>query len=220
MASKILGEFLIGYSTLISIINPFGLAFVFNDITRSLAPVERAALALRISIYSFCTLVVTAILGNYILAFFGITLAALKIAGGIAVALAGWGLLNKPDAEPSEDQPPSEVQRASIEAMAYYPLTMPLTTGPGSMAAAIALVANRSYDGDLLTLFIGILVVAVCVAFTVYVCYRWSGWFSAHIGVVATRIFARIAAFLLLCVGVQIIITGVIDVIRTATAPI
>lgn len=103
--------------------------------------------------------------------------------------------------------------------MAFYPLTMPLTTGPGSVAAAIALVVNGPFGADrFIGIVIQVAVVAVAVSTTIYVCYRWSGWLSRHLGVAATRIIMRIAAFLLLCVGVQIIITGVLDVMRTANA--
>jgi multiple antibiotic resistance protein len=212
-------DFLIGYSTLISIINPFGVAFIFYDMTRRLDDPHRRALALRVAAYGFTILVVSSILGTFILNFFGISVAALRIAGGIAVAFAGWDLLNRPDGGADDGVPQEDLQQTSIEAMAFYPLTMPLTTGPGSIAAAIALVANGPFSGaGILSIVIHVVTIAVAVSATIYVCYRWSGWLSQHLGVAATRIFTRVAAFLLLCVGVQIIITGVVDVIRTANA--
>jgi multiple antibiotic resistance protein len=209
-----MSEFLIAYSTLISIINPFGLAFVFQDMTRGLPAATRHFLSFRVAVYSFCVLMISSTLGSYILSFFGITVPALRIAGGITVALAGWNLLNKPDMPVDEEVPATDMPRASIEAMAFYPITMPLTTGPGSVSAAIALAANRTSDITIPRLFLEMLVVSTVVALTIYVCYRWSAWVSQHIGVAATRIFTRISAFLLLCVGVQIIITGVTEVLR------
>ena len=195
-----LGDFLVAYSTLISIINPFGLAFVFQQMTRGLAPSVHRRLSLRVALYSFCIICASALLGSYILSFFGITLPALRIAGGIAVAFAGWGL------------PP--VTQASVEAMAFYPITMPLTTGPGSVSAAIALVASRPSDQSIYRMVFQIVLVSLSVSITIYLCYRWSAWLSQHMGLAATRIFTRISAFLLLCVGVQIVITGVSEVLR------
>ncbi|HEX2889113.1 MarC family protein [Vineibacter terrae] len=216
-AATIISDLMIGYSTLISIINPFGIAFIFYDMTRRLSEAQRQALALRISLYSFSVLVVSSVLGSFILNFFGISVAALRIAGGLAVAFAGWGLLNKPDVDSTELGPSEAMNPAAIEAMAFYPLTMPLTTGPGTVAAAIALVVKGTFSADrIIGILTEVLIVAFAVSATIYVCYRWSGWLSAHLGVATTRILTRVSAFLLLCVGVQIIITGVIEVIQMA----
>lgn len=218
-AATIISEFVIGYSTLISIINPFGLAFIFYEMTQRLDDPHRQALALRVAGYAFLVLVVSSLMGSFILNFFGISIAALRIAGGLAVAFSGWNLLNKPDPDPEDVVPQQDLRQPSLEAMAFYPLTMPLTTGPGSVAAAIALVVNGPFSGQsILSILVHIVTIGVAVSATIYVCYRWSGWLSRHLGVAATRIFMRVAAFLLLCVGVQIIITGVVDVIRTANA--
>lgn len=206
-------DFMIGYSTLISVINPFGVAFIFYRMTQQLNDEARQALALRIAVYSFSVLVVSSVLGSYILNFFGISVAALRIAGGIAVAFAGWNLLNEPDVDTITS--PLDL-RGPVETMAFYPLTMPLTTGPGSVAAAVALVVNKTFTSErLIGILLEVIVISAAVSATIYVCYRWSGWLSQHLGVAATRIFTRVAAFLLLCVGVQIIITGVVDVIQT-----
>ena len=214
----IISNFMIGYTTLISIINPFGLAFIFYDMTRQLNDAQRQAVSLRIAIYSFSVLIVASLLGSFILNFFGISLAALRIAGGLAVAFAGWQLLNKPDPDTNEIAAPQR-SASAVAAMAFYPLTMPLTTGPGSVAAAIALVVNRrNVEERIVSVILEAIAIGLAVSLTIYVCYRWSGWLSEHLGIAATRIFTRVAAFLLLCVGVQIIITGVVDVIRSASA--
>lgn len=83
------GAFAIGYTTLISIINPFGVAFIFHDMTRGLDKSQRQWMALRVAIYSFAILVISSVMGSYILNFFGVSIAALRIAGGIVVAFAG-----------------------------------------------------------------------------------------------------------------------------------
>jgi multiple antibiotic resistance protein len=198
-AATFTSDFLIGYTTLISIINPFGVAFIFYDMTQRLDEAQRRVLALRVAFYSFCILVVSSVLGSFILNFFGISVAALRIAGGIAVAFAGWSLLNKPDVDAVEVGSSQSINPAAIDAMAFYPITMPLTTGPGSVAAAIALVVNRTFSSErLIGIVVEMVAVALAVCATIYLCYRWSGWLSRHLGIAATRIFTRVAAFLLL----------------------
>ena len=145
LIAKLISLWLFGFSTMLSIINPFGIAFVFHDMTRWLTNGERARLARQIGINSFIVLVVAMFLGSRVLSFFGISLEALRIGGGLAVAAAGWSMLR---AEPTEStSPPAAMDTAPIERMAFFPLTMPLTTGPGSIAAAIALGAERSDGG-------------------------------------------------------------------------
>jgi len=78
--------------------------------------------------------------GRFVLGFFGITLPALRIAGGIIVALSGWALLNRSE-EPAASEVPNH---ASAVSLAFFPLTMPLTAGPGTITVAIALGAARA----------------------------------------------------------------------------
>ena len=87
--AKLISAWLFGFSTMLSIINPFGIAFVFHDMTRWLTQRERSRLARRIGINSFIVLVVAMFLGSRVLSFFGISLEALRIGGGLAVAAAG-----------------------------------------------------------------------------------------------------------------------------------
>ncbi len=141
LIAKLVSSWLFGFSTLISIINPFGIAFVFHDMTRWLTPRERSRLARQIDIHSFIVVVIAMFLGSRVLSFFGISLEALRIGGGLAVAASGWTMLR---AEPAAKEAPKAMDTAPIERMAFFPLTLPLTTGPGSIAASIALGAERT----------------------------------------------------------------------------
>lgn len=209
------GEFLISYSTLLSIVNPFGMAFVFEDMTRWVGPVQQERIARRIGVYSFAVIVVSSAVGSYVLNFFGISMAALRIAGGLAVALAGWRLLNEPEPERKQGTP-TAMDTAPVEDMVFFPLTMPLTTGPGTISAAIALFANQQpRPGGYFSALATAALSALAVAFTIYFCYRSSRWVSDNVGIETTRVVTRLAAFLILCVGVQIVLTGVLEGIRT-----
>jgi multiple antibiotic resistance protein len=211
-AGPFVTDLLIGYMTLFSIINPFGVSFVFLSMTRGLPEAARAGFARRIGVYSFVILVVSLFLGSEIMRFFGITVPALRIAGGLVVALSGWSMLTAPIE--STASPATPVSGEAVEGMAFFPLTVPLTTGPGSIAAAIALGANRS--GPLRDVFVSILaslLVAVLVAATITIAYSNASTFSRWVGREGTRVVTRFSAFLLMCVGVQIVLTGVSDVL-------
>jgi multiple antibiotic resistance protein len=208
LSRPFLNELLIGYMALFSIINPFGVSFVFLNLTRGLTEAERHVVAHRIGIYSFAILVVSLFIGSQVLRVFGVSLSALRIAGGLVVALSGWSMLNAPDSSTrrTDDAPDA----SHMQEMIFFPLTVPLTTGPGSIAAAIALGANRTgHLRELAASVIASLLVAVMVAGTVTLAYANAGLFSRWVGREGTRVITRMSAFLLMCVGVQIVLTGV-----------
>ena len=92
-----------------------------------------------------CVLLVAFFVGTPILHFFGISMQALRIGGGLAVAVGGWKMLNAPDTPPAEQPAVKRVDAENATSKAFFPLTIPLTTGPGSVATAIALNANRTH---------------------------------------------------------------------------
>ena len=217
-AGPFVKDLLIGYITLFSIINPFGIAFVFLARTRGLTQPQRKALARRIGIYAFAIVIVSFIIGTHIMRFFGITVPALRIAGGLVVALAGWKMLNDPDPGDAATHDVSP-NAARIEAMAFFPLTIPLTTGPGTIAAAIALGANRTGElRAILSSIVASLIVSLLVAGTITLAYANAVRFSRWVGQEGTRVVTRLSAFLLLCVGVQIMLTGITDVLSPLIA--
>src|SRR6185437_16055462 len=94
VASTLVTEFLFSFGALFAIINPYGLAFVFLDSTISLSERERGRLALQVATYAFGVLLVSLFIGSHILNFFGISIPALRIAGGLVVAVSGWTMLH------------------------------------------------------------------------------------------------------------------------------
>jgi len=220
-SSKWVEDFLFGFGALFAIINPYGLAFIFLDRTISLSEPERARVARRVAAYAFAVLLVSQFLGSQILNFFGITIPALRIAGGLVVAATGWSMLH---AEPTSQGPHavSSADAATIQRMAFFPLTIPLTTGPGTIATAIAIGISRSdsldarFASSIVSLF-----VALAITVTIYHAYRKSSAMARLFGQEGTSVVTKLSAFLLLCIGVQIIITGISEVARSImeTAP-
>lgn len=210
MIESLISDILFAFTGLISIINPIGVAFVFLDRTANLTDEERRLLAKRVAINAFFVLVAAFFVGTPILHFFGISMEALRIGGGLAVAVSGWQMLNAPEPEPSPaDHPVKPMSASSASGKAFFPLTIPLTTGPGSIATAIALNANRTHklSAWLLSSFASI-VISTLVMLVIYFVYSRAARLSQYLGVEGTRVAMRVSSFLLLCIGVQIILTG------------
>ena len=208
MVESLISDILFGFTGLISIINPFGIAFVFLDRTASLTTEERTALARKIAINVMCVLLVAFFLGTPVLHFFGISMEALRIGGGLAVAVSGWNMLNAPDTPPAEPAV-KRVDADSATSRAFFPLTVPLTTGPGSVATAIALNANRTHKlSEFVLSSIASVVISIIVAIVVYITYSRAVIFARYLGAEGTKVAMRVSSFLLLCIGVQIILTG------------
>src|SRR6204780_790197 len=138
--------FLLAFGALFSIVNPLSGTFIFFGATRELDPRVRRQVSRWVAIYAFFIVAASLYVGAYVLSFFGISIPVLRVAGGIVVAMSGWRMLNEPDATEqrrseapayprSIDTPPSR--------LAFYPLTMPLTTGPGTISVAISMGASR-----------------------------------------------------------------------------
>lgn len=211
--TSVVGAFLLAFPALFSIVNPVGASLTFHQVTEGRS--DRHVLAWRIALNALFILLGSLLLGGYILNFFGVSLGALRVAGGLVVAIRAWQLLMQPEVNENRKAnaaAPAEAQ----DDVAFFPLTMPFTTGPGAISVAIALASQRPADGDgVISFFIGVSLAAVLVALAVGVSYRWSYKVLALLGASGARVLSRLVAFLLLCVGVQIISSGLESLVPT-----
>ncbi|MBV8684628.1 MAG: MarC family protein [Caulobacteraceae bacterium] len=211
--TTVVGAFLLAFPTLFSIINPIGSSLVFYNVTSDRSHHDRAILAQRVGLYSFAILLGSILLGGYVLTFFGVSLGALRIGGGLVVSVQAWNLLLAPEAQ--ETRKAGEAAPATErDDIAFFPLTMPLTTGPGSISVAIALASVRPEGPGLIPFFIGMALAALLNAFLVWLLYVGSDRVLSFLGPSGARVLNRLAAFLLLCIGVQIVITGAESVLN------
>src|SRR5277367_6778606 len=123
--------FLLSYAALFPIVNPIGSAPLFLGLTQFATDPQRNALAGRVAFNSFFLLLGSLFVGSHVLEFFGISIAAVRIGGGLVVAAFGWKLLNS---DTNVDGEHSATNQASAFPDSFYPLTMPLTVGPGSIS--------------------------------------------------------------------------------------
>jgi multiple antibiotic resistance protein len=205
--TTVIGAFLLAFPALFSIVNPIGAAITFHQVTEGRS--DRHQLAWRIALNALLILLGSLLLGSYILNFFGVSLGALRVAGGLVVAIRAWQLLMQPEVNENRKANAAAPAEQVQEDVAFFPLTMPFTTGPGAISVAIALASQRPSDGTgVLEFFVGVSIAAILVALLVGVSYRWSGKVLSLLGASGARVMSRLVAFLLLCVGVQIISSG------------
>jgi multiple antibiotic resistance protein len=205
-------------SALFPIVDPIGGSPVFLSLTRDYSPETRRMLARRIAMDSFILLVVSFAIGSHVLSFFGISLPVVQVGGGLIVISAGWAMLNQKD-ETDRDKVGRTVSCTNALRDAFYPLTLPLTVGPGSISIAITLGANepRHLGANLLAISAAAIGSAV-IAVTVYLCYASADRLGAAIGPTGMNVILKLTAFLLVCIGVQIFWNGASQLLRSLPA--
>jgi multiple antibiotic resistance protein len=206
-----LHAFLLGFPVLFSIVDPISGAFIFRAAIAQWPRDAHPMLARMVALNSLVVIMGTLWAGSFVLAFFGISIPALRVAGGLVLALSGWRLLDAPETQEERKQQ----EAASCQGMkdiALFPLTIPITTGPGTIAVAIALGAGRPglHDG-LGWFFVGMSAAAVATTAAIWVTYTNADRLARLMGPTGTRTITRLSAFLLLCIGVQILLTGIHD---------
>jgi multiple antibiotic resistance protein len=204
--SRVLQLGLLDVAALFPIVNPVGTAPIFLSLTRGASLETRTTLARRIARNGFVLLVVSMLVGSYILKFFGISLPVVQVAGGLVLTVTGWSLLSRPPGETSADRAVETTYRGWLQ-QSFYPLTLPLTVGPGSLSVAVTLGANAS--GAVAPVLLASFLAAAFIALTIYLSYAWSERLERMLGESAINVFLRLSSFLLLCIGVQIMANGV-----------
>jgi multiple antibiotic resistance protein len=205
-----INAFLLVYVGLFPIINPVGGAPIFLGLTASFTQPERNALARGVAINSILLLAGSMFVGSHLLVFFGITLPVVRIAGGLVLIAFAWKLLHTGAEHEDHRSASADGHRDDVDS--FYPLTMPLTVGPGSISVAIALGSQRpagALDMAHLAVLGGAAVVGIlAMALTIYVCYRFAQRVITLLGRHGTNVFVRLSAFILLCIGIQVLWTG------------
>ena len=207
--------YLLVLAALFPIVNPPGSALVFLTLTKGATAAARASLARRVAVNAFFVMAVSLLAGAFILRAYGISVPILRVAGGFIVAMSGWKLLSEGSDKSAED---TLAGKKLDPSQAFYPLTLPLTTGPGTIAVLISLGLSRTAYSDTqqeFGFFIAGLLATATMACIIYVCFAFSDRVERALGRAGTDIAVRLSAFILFCLGVQIIWTGVSDLLTS-----
>jgi multiple antibiotic resistance protein len=217
-------DFLLAFPAIFSIVNPLAGAFIFNEVAGELSREERSWLARRVALYSLLVMLATLWGGAYVLNFFGISIAALRLGGGSVVILRAWDLLAAPERQEARKQAQAGMGAGAVpgvkpDEVAFFPLTIPFTTGPGTMSVTITLGAGHpAGTSELPGFFLGMSGAAVAVALCIWAFYHFAARVAAMLSTTTRRVITRLTAFLLLCIGVQIAIAGVLEVVALAVS--
>lgn len=195
-------------SALFPIVDPIGGSPIFLSLTRDYPAALRKVLARRIAINSFILLIASFTIGSYVLSFFGLSLPVVQLGGGLVVISTGWALLNQ------GYQSERGVIRRTVTSTdllndAFYPLTLPLTVGPGSISVAITLGANEPHQVRESLMAIGAAAIgSAIVAASIYICYGFADRLARILGPTGMNVILRLTSFLLVCIGIQIMWNG------------
>ena len=203
-------------SALFPIVNPIGGSPVFLALTPDYTDSARRLLAWRVALNSFVLIVASYLIGTHILAFFGISIPVVQVGGGLIVISNGWAILKQKDPD-ERGQIQKNMNPADILRRAFYPLTLPLTVGPGTISIAITLGANAPHHlvGANLIAILSAVVGSAIVAATIYLCYGFADRLAAVLGSTGMNVILRLSSFLLVCIGVQIFWNGASALLKT-----
>jgi multiple antibiotic resistance protein len=212
---QLLRSVLVTIAALLPIVNPLGTAPMFLAMSADLPPHARHRLAAVVARNAFVLLAAAMFIGSYVLRFFGISLPVVRVGGGLLVIAAGWRMLHADEAESRETPPVNEAWERELGRRGFYPLTFPLTVGPGSVSVAITLGAGAPGDRRFALLDAGLDLIGVAlVAIVVYLSYRFASRLINALGETGTTVFLRLSAFILVCVGVSILWSGIVGLVE------
>ena len=205
---QLLEGVLLVVGSLFPIINPLGNAPLFLALTQEHTDAERRTLARKVALNGFLLLLGAIFAGNFILAFFGVSIPIVQLAGGLVVASLAWKRLNDSGEQPKTTaRAPAAADAA--EAKAFYPLTLPLTVGPGAISVAITIGANfpstvQPFIADAISAVIGACIVCVIT----WISFSYAERMTRFLGPGGLAVVLRLSSFILLCIGVQIMWNG------------
>jgi multiple antibiotic resistance protein len=208
--SGVVSAFLLTFAGLFPIVNPIESAPFFLGLTTGLPGAERRLLARKAAVNGFALLLGSMALGPWLLEIFGLELPVVRIAGGLVVTALGWKLLS--DESWSEHTGLGVQGAPGRKVGSFYPLTMPLTVGPGSMSVAIT-IGSRKPAGlpplsQLAEHALGAVLGVVAIGLSIYLAYRFAETIGRLLGATGLEVLVRLSAFILMCIGIEIIWNG------------
>ena len=199
--------FFLTLSALFPIVDPLSGSPLFLALTEADSPETRRALSWRVAWNSLFLMIGSYYIGAQVLKFFGVSLPVVQVGGGFVVVSMAWGMLMGD--EEVHDVARKNVQTSDEFRRAFYPLTLPLTVGPGSISVAVTIGANSTHRyGFHIAIILAALVAMILVAVSIFLCYGFADRLARILGKTAMTVVVRLSSFLLLCIGVQIMWNG------------
>jgi multiple antibiotic resistance protein len=210
----------VGFIALFPVVNPIGSAFIVSPYFSGLNQAERKSAIKKIALYAFTICFCTLLVGHWILELFGVSIPIIQLAGGAMICKTGWDLLS-PIKQNNVDSSIGENEHSflQIESKLFYPITFPLTTGAGTISVLFTLGAHDSSKNiaQYLLNTSAILIAVIVLCILVFICYINANRLVTYLGVQREKIINSIMAFLIFCVGLQIAVEGITQLIIQIT---
>jgi multiple antibiotic resistance protein len=219
-ATDLFSSMAVAIAALLPIVNPLGSAPIFLSMSADLPNESRRVLSRQVAINAFLLLAAAMLIGSHVLRFFGISIPVVRVGGGMLVVASGWRMLNSDEGATPDRPPATDAWQREAARRAFYPLTFPLTVGPGSLSIAVTL-GTRATGGATTTIVDLTLnvVAAAIVSLSVFLSYRFASRLIAFLGETGTMVFTRLSSFILLCIGVSIIWSGILGLVQPLLRP-
>ena len=198
------------FFALFSVLNPIGTVPIFVGLTQFDDKKERSRISLWTAIDVFIILLIAFFVGQYVLTFFGITINALRITGGIIIASSGFSLLNGKFNKNKGINKKVENEIQQRNDIALTPLAMPMLAGPGSMSLLIAYYQDHHSLNEIIASSLAILAVSI----VIFLVLKSAHYLSKILGTSGIVAISRIVGFLTIAIGVQYIISSVLSIVR------
>lgn len=196
--------------SLFSVVNPLGAIPMYLTLTGDMTPRERGVTARKTAMWFALILITFFFAGSFILSFFGITLNALRIAGGLIIVNSGFGLLNSKFEERRMDDEMHEEAKEKDD-ISFTPMAMPMLSGPGSISLLIGLFAAQS---EWLTRWV-IVGVIVVMALLIWLVLRVAPLLNRALGRTGLSALSRIMGFLVMSIGIQMLMAGLVALVAS-----
>ena len=219
-------SFVLAFSALLPLINPVGSAFALMGVVGEVPASSYKVLARNIAINNVIFLTVIEVTGAAILNFFGVSIPVVEVSGGLVIAAIGWSVLNAPPTHTDVQFKKSDLTDSTadtgrkLEQMMFYPLTFPVTSGPGTLVVMLTLSANVSDPRLVRNILghVGIFIAVLVLSVMVYLCYAYAPKLASKVAPSTIRGILRVVAFILLAIGVQIAWNGLSELLRSVIA--
>jgi multiple antibiotic resistance protein len=198
------------FFALFSVLNPIGTVPIFVGLTQNDSKKERSRISLWTSIDVFIILMISFFIGQYVLTFFGITITALRITGGIIIASSGFSLLNGKFNKNKGINKKVEQEIQVRNDIALTPLAMPMLAGPGSMSLLIAYYQEHHDPNEIIASCCAILATSIII----FLILKSAHYLSKILGTSGIVAISRIVGFLTIAIGIQYIISSILSIVR------
>lgn len=196
------------FGALFSVVNPFGSMPIFISLTTDNTLVERKRFALKTSVYVFLILLISFLIGKYILLFFGIGITSLRLAGGLIITLSGFALLTGKITQHKGINRAVKDDALEKDDPSLTPLAMPMLAGPGSISYMITINESNS------NIFYEVLAVvaAFLLGLSIFLVLRSSNYIFNKMGAAGLISLSRVIGFIVMAIGIEYMLVSVYEI--------